>query len=115
LAAKILKARQEGNEFKVVIHLDTSRVIQPTQEERQEDGSVLLVPDGDPVPDPAWVHESSWAVVLPGDPDPARQAAREASALREAKLLAAEALTRLQKASPVAAPVSQDEGAEFTL
>jgi hypothetical protein len=70
MSAKILKARQEGSDYVVAIHLDTSKWVQPTRTVRTQVGDQIVeqeVPDGEPAPDPAWVQETRWGLARQRD------------------------------------------------
>jgi hypothetical protein len=101
MPAKILKARTEGDQFVVAIHLDSAKVLWDLEERIDAAGSPVQVRAGGPYPDPAWVIERVWGADVPQD-----------QAIRETALLAADELLRR---APPAGPAHEKEGATLDL
>lgn len=93
MPAKILKARAEGSQFVIQIHLDDTWMLYPLKEAVDEQGNAVRVRAGDPYPDPAWVVEYAWGL------DQAPE-----TSLRESTLLAAGELARRQPPESKALP-----------
>jgi hypothetical protein len=101
MPAKILKARSEGDQFVVAIHLDEARVLYDLEERIDAAGSPVQVRTGGPYPDPAWVIERVWGADV-----------NEEQAIRETALLAADELARR---APKESPANEKEGATLDL
>jgi hypothetical protein len=113
MPAKILKARPEGVDYVIQIHLDTARTVQPMKPMTDPlgdpltdaRGAKLMVEDGPPVPDPAWVSETRFGLDLSPD-----------YCVQEARRLARAALDqRTAAGEPDLQAAHGDEGKEITL